>query len=260
MQAFAASLGYIGTPYHGWQWQRNLPTVQGELEQALSQIANQTVSVSAAGRTDRGVHATAQIVAFQTSSVRDADTWKRGLNGLTPDTIQVNWVQPVANDFHPRYSALAREYTYLFSDRGANDLFARGRSWVLPRRLDADLMHQAAQTLVGEHDFSSFRGAGCQSLTPMRRVNSCRVSRHGDVVAMTIEANAFVLHMVRNIARGLIEVSELQRTTHLAELLAQTDRNLLGPTAPPEGLYFTNVLYSGQNFPSPAKPTVVTLA
>ena len=260
MFTFALSVAYVGTAYHGWQLQPNLPTIQGQLEQAVSKIADEAVQVAAAGSTDSGVHATNQIVRFQTNSPRDPQVWLRGLNGLTPADIQINWVRQVEASFHPRYAALSREYTYLFADTPAPDVLGHERTWQVKQRLDADLMHRAGQALIGEQDFSSFRGAQCQSITPMRRVNRLEVRRHGDVVAMTIEANAFVLHMVRNIAAGLVEASERQQTEHLAHLLRLRDRTALGVTAPAAGLYFTGVDYLDHEFPPGPKPTVVRLS
>lgn len=255
MTLWALGLSYNGTHLHGWQRQHNLPTVQGELERALSRIADHTVTSHVAGRTDRGVHASGQVVSFETSAQRAAGDWLRGLNGLTDEALRVDWVAPAPDAFHPRYSATARSYQYVYLDRGAtaaNDPFVSNLTWCT-RSLDADAMHRAGQLLLGEHDFSSFRGAGCQSATPVRRVNALSVQRQDNRVVMSIEANAFVLHMVRNIARALHDIGRGE-DLNLAALLRARDRTLLGATAPPGGLYLTQVHYPQFALPAPAAP------
>lgn len=255
MNTWALGVSYDGTPFHGWQLQNHVPTVQGELEQALGKIADEPVRVHAAGRTDRGVHATSQVVGFRTNQDRSSETWLRGLNGLTAESVRVQWVRAVDSDFHARYSAVARRYHYVYidDDRYADPLF-RDRAWHC-RALDADTMHRDAQALVGEQDFTSFRAAGCQSTTPMRRVNGCLVTRSGRFVVMEIQANAFLLHMVRNIASALHDVGRDAGARSIADVLAAKDRSRLGITAPAEGLYFTDVAYNGYEFPQGRLPT-----
>ena len=175
---FAFCVQYHGGAFRGWQRQHGQASIQGELERALGIIANEPIALRAAGRTDAGVHGTGQIAAFSTNADRPVDQWLRGVNGLTPATIQVSWFKPVAAEFHPRFDAVARRYTYLFHDRGRSNPFMSDLAWCTDA-LDENAMHVAAQTLLGEHDFSSFRGAGCQSLTPMRRVDRCEVRREG---------------------------------------------------------------------------------
>ena len=260
-QHYAFGVSYLGSAYHGWQVQQQHSTVQGELEAALSKVADQPIHIVAAGRTDKGVHATGQVAGFATTAQRDPYVWLRALNGLTPDDIYVHWLTPVPANFHPRYSAVARRYRYVFAD-GKPNVFRADRAWLVrepggdeANLLDADLMHRCAQTLVGEHDFSSFRGAGCQSLTPMRRVNFARVWRREDLVYMEIEANAFVLHMVRNIARGLVDASRQKDDQLMLKLLELRDRTALGPTAPATGLALIGVHYPdfvAPNGPLPA--------
>ncbi len=250
MTDYALGISYDGSQFHGWQRQPELPTVQGALEQALSQIADNPVTIAVAGRTDTGVHATGQVAGFKSAASRSLNDWLRGLNALTPDAIRVNWVTPVPSGFHPRYSAVARRYVYLFHDDDARHPHLHGHVWQCAS-LDADAMHRAAQHLVGEHDFSSFRGAGCQSLTPMRRVNRVAVTRRDRWVLMDIEANAFVLHMVRNIARALHDVGT-GSGLDVARLLLAADRRQLGATAPPDGLYFARVVYPDVSLPPPA--------
>ena len=258
LQHYALGITYDGAAFHGWQRQTDLPTVQGTLEQALSRVADHAVTVRVAGRTDAGVHATGQVAAFTSAADRSQRDWLRGVNALTPATLRVDWVQPIAAEFHPRYSASARRYVYLYHDAGNAHPLLSNRVWSCGP-LDADAMHRAAQVLLGEHDFSAFRAAGCQSLTPMRRVNRCDVLRRGEFVVMQIEANAFLLHMVRNIARGLHDVGALAAGSlppgatpgDVAELLASRDRTRLGATAPPDGLYLAAVAYPEYSLPEP---------
>ena len=251
MPKYAIGVSYDGAAFHGWQRQADLNTVQGVLEDAASRIANHSVQVHVAGRTDAGVHASGQVAAFSCAAPRELRDWQRGLNGLTPAAVRINWINVVDDTFHPRYSAVARRYVYLFHDIGFEDPLVSGRAWQCSP-LDVDAMHRSAQILVGEHDFSSFRGAGCQSLTPVRRLIHCVIRRHGHWVSMDIQANAFVLHMVRNIAAGLYGVGRAGADMSLEALLAAKDRALLGPTAPPHGLYLTGVSYPQFHLPDPA--------
>ena len=253
---FAFCVQYHGGSFRGWQRQQEHSSVQGELERALGTIANEPILLRAAGRTDAGVHATGQVAAFSTSADRPVAQWLRGVNGLTADAIQVDWLQRVADDFHPRFDAVARRYTYLFHDRGRSQPFLNELAWCTDA-LDENAMHVEAQALLGEHDFSSFRGAGCQSMTPMRRVDRCEVRREGDVVIMNIEANAFLLHMVRNIASGLHRVGSGASRGYIQELLTLKDRQQLGITAPAQGLYLAEVSYPRQQFPDPPLPPLI---
>ena len=253
---FAFCVQYHGGSFRGWQRQQEHSSVQGELERALSTVANEPIFLRAAGRTDAGVHATGQVAAFSTNADRPVAQWLRGVNGLTPDAIQVAWLRRVANDFHPRFDAVARRYTYLFHDRGGSQPFLNELAWCTDA-LDENAMHTQAQALLGEHDFTSFRGAGCQSLTPMRRVDRCEVRREGDMVIMNIEANAFLLHMVRNIASGLHKVGSGAPRGYIQELLTLKDRQQLGITAPAQGLYLAEVRYPKQQFPSSPLPPFI---
>ncbi len=245
----ACGIAYDGSAFHGWQRQTNLPTVQGELERAISTVADAPVTVVASGRTDRAVHALGQVATFDSPAQRDLDTWLRALNGLTPDAISVPWVQPVPDEFHARYSAVARRYCYVFSDAGHSNPLLAQRAWQT-RALDVDAMHRAGQLLLGEQDFSAVRGAGCQSLTPVRRVDQCVVRRQGGFVLLEIQANAFLLHMVRNIARLLHDVGRGEPIA-VTDLLLGRDRTRLGATAPAQGLYFARSVYAGVVFPLP---------
>ena len=253
---YAFCVQYQGTAFSGWQRQLGQMTVQGELERALGTIANAEVSVRAAGRTDAGVHAAGQIAGFSTEADRPAAQWLRGVNGLTPDDIHVPWIRQVSADFHPRFDAVSRRYTYLFHDQGRDNPFLNHLAWCTDS-LDDTAMHSAAQVLLGEHDFTSFRGAGCQSHTPMRRVDRCEVRREGDLVVMNIEANAFLLHMVRNIASALHQVGQGAGSEYLQELLLRRDRQQLGITGPAQGLYLADVSYPTYDFPAPPRVPLI---
>jgi len=239
---YALAVQYAGGDFCGWQRQPDVPTVQGTLEQAASKLADEPITLQVAGRTDAGVHAIGQISSFSSSRAPETRNWQRGLNALTPKSIHVSWVHVVPTEFHPRYDASSRRYTYVFYDQQRTDPFVAGLAWCCDP-LNVDAMHEQAQCLLGEQDFSSFRGAGCQSLTAMRRVDWVWVRRQGAYVVMDIEANAFLLHMVRNIASGLFSVGRGASNTYLADVLAARDRSVLGVTAPPQGLYLSQVRY-----------------
>ena len=240
----ALGVEYNGSGYKGWEKQPGQVTVQACLEQALSKIANTPISVAAAGRTDAGVHALGQVVHFDTNVVRDPYNWMLGTNSSLPKDIAVHWAEPVSEEFHSRFNAIARRYRYLILNRRARPgVLPTTVSWY-PRPLDAALMHESAQALLGEQDFSSFRAAACQSYTPMRRLDAIRVSRNLDVVTIEVEANAFLHHMVRNIAGVLIAVGAGERPVEwVAEVLAAKDRKAAGVTAEPYGLYLLEVKY-----------------
>ncbi len=253
---YAICVQYNGGQFNGWQRQPNLPTVQAELESALSQIANHSVTARVAGRTDAGVHANGQIVGFSSAAQRQLTDWLRGLRGLTGDSVHISWIREVDEGWHPRYTATARSYSYIFHDQGRSDPFVGTLAWCCDA-LNESRMHQQAQRLLGEHDFSSFRGANCQSLTPMRRVNRCEVRRDHQYVVMEIEANAFLLHMVRNIASALHAVGRGASEHYVRDLLLACDRAQLGITAPPQGLYLRSVRYPDYDLPPPPPPPLL---
>ena len=205
------------------------------------------MSVTAAGRTDAGVHALMQVAHFDSTAARTTRGWTLGANTELPPEITLLWAQPVPDSFHARYSALSRTYVYRIVNRPCRPALLRGlMCWVRPS-LEAEAMHSAAQALVGEHDFSSFRAAECQSPTALRRVTHIAVERAGAELALTIRANAFLHHMVRNIAGALIEVGTGKRPARwIAELLEARDRRLGAVTAPPQGLYLARVDYSAE--------------
>lgn len=240
----ALGIEYDGTAYSGWQYQSHADTVQGRLEAAASRVANATVEITCAGRTDAGVHATGQVVHFDTEAVRDRRSWALGINSNLPPDINVRWVREVPDEFHARYSAEARSYEYRILNRWVRPSLERHRAAWERVPLDSERMHAAGQALLGEHDFSGYRAVACQSRTPMRRVTHLEVMREGTHVVMRITANAFLHHMVRNIAGVLMAIGRGdQRTEWAAEVLAGRDRTLGGVTAPPQGLYFVNVQY-----------------
>ncbi len=242
----ALCIEYQGTGFNGWQAQKavGISTVQETLETALSQVADQAIKVHCAGRTDKGVHASAQIVHFETSNERPLKAWVKGCNALLPSTVVVRWAKHVEADFHARFSALSRCYCYLIYNNNIPSALLHGQvsSHFFP--LNEKSMHDAAQYLLGERDFSSFRGAGCQSNTAMRNVSCVKVERSGNFIKIEIKANAFLLHMVRNIVGALLEVGEgIRDPEWIRSLLEQKDRRQAGITAPPEGLYLIEVEY-----------------
>ena len=244
MPKLALGVEYLGTEYSGWQQQRHVRTVQATLEKALGLIAGVAVRTACAGRTDAGVHATQQTVSMDLPVHRPEKAWLLGTNSHLPRDVSVHWVAEVPANFHARHSALARRYLYLILNRKLPSALLPGQLVHEPRALNVAAMHEAAQALCGEHDFSSFRAAHCQSRTPMRNVHFIRVGRLGDLVTIDIQANAFLLRMVRNIAGLLMEVGAgRQPKEKVAELLLERDRRLLGKTAPAAGLYLIQVSY-----------------
>ncbi|MGQ0428487.1 MAG: tRNA pseudouridine(38-40) synthase TruA [Gammaproteobacteria bacterium] len=240
----AVGLEYDGTRYAGWQQQPGLSTVQDCLQRALSSVADHPVVAVGAGRTDAGVHAVRQVVHFDTTADRPLRGWVLGCNSLLPADVALNWALEVESSFHARHSALARTYRYCFLERPTRPALLRDRACWVREALDASAMHEAAQGLVGEHDFSSFRAVECQSATPMRRVEAISVRADGPLVTIEVTANAFLHHMVRNIAGTLREVGTGERSpASVAETLAARDRTQAGVTAPACGLYLWRVSY-----------------
>lgn len=240
----AAGVEYDGTGFYGWQRQRQSPTVQESVEQALSQVADHPVIVHCAGRTDTGVHARCQVVHFDTSAQRSERSWVLGANTVLHPGASILWVREVDERFHARFSATRRRYEYRILNRWVRPAIARGRVAWIRQPLDAGLMNEAAQQLVGEHDFSSFRARGCQARTPVRRLHSISVVRDGCEVRLDIQANAFVYHMVRNIAGALVAVGDQRRPpAWIGEILEARDRTIAGVTAPAQGLYFMSASY-----------------
>jgi tRNA pseudouridine38-40 synthase len=238
----ALALEYDGSPFHGWQSQPDGNGVQDALERALGAIAGTPVRAVAAGRTDAGVHATVQVVHFETDATRPDTAWLRGVNALLPGSIAVRWALPVDAEFHARFAATGRHYTYLLLDRPV-------------RPLAIEAMRTAADTLVGEHDFSAFRAAECQAKSPVKRLDRVSIAREDDLIRFELHADAFLQHMVRNIVGALVYVGDgRQAPAWLGELLAGRDRTRGAPTFAAAGLYLTGIDYSARwNLP----PTIV---
>lgn len=251
---YVIGVEYDGSGFHGWQTQRETPTVQATLERALGKVADHPVRVVCAGRTDTGVHARCQVVHFDSEAKREARSWVLGANSNLPPTVSVLWLQPVADDFHARFSALARTYRYRMINRWVRPAIDAGKATWERRPLDEQAMHRAAQALLGEHDFSAFRSAGCKASHPVREVQAIGVERRHHEVLISVTANAFLYHMVRNIAGSLVPIGTGERPAGwLAELLAGRDRNAAGVTAPPDGLYFEGVRYP-DHYGLPSRP------
>ena len=262
---YAAGIEYLGTRYAGWQAQPATVTHpkplthQGTLEHALAQIAAQPVATICAGRTDAGVHASAQVVHFDTTATRDTDKWLLGTNRFLPTDMSVQWVVAAPDHFHARYSATSRRYRYLIDNRRARSALHAARATPIYQALDVSLMHTGAQYLLGENDFTSFRSNECQSRTAMRHISEIHVQRFGDFVSIEIEGNAFLHHMVRNIAGSLLLVGRgIHPPAWIAELLAARNRALAGMTAPPQGLTLIAVRYPTE-FALPAPQTTYFL-
>ena len=244
MLRFALGLEYDGSVFRGWQAQSHARGIQSEVERALGCVANHRVEVTAAGRTDAGVHALLQVVHFDANVDRGERGWVLGANTHLPGQVSALWLRRVPGDFHARYSALERSYRYVILNRAARPAIARSHVCWVREPLAAERMHEAAQCLLGEHDFSSFRAAECQSRTPVRRLTAVRVTQTGAYVQIDVTANAFLQHMVRNIAGTLIAVGRgVRPVAWVAEVLAAGDRTRGGVTAPPQGLYLRAIRY-----------------
>ena len=240
----ALMVEYDGSQYHGWQAQTDLHTVQKSVEQALCRVADGEVEVVCAGRTDTGVHATSQIIHFDCKIERTIRAWIHGANSFLPKDVCVKWGREMPDAFHARYSALARRYRYVIYNAPIRPALLRCNVTWQYRPLEHRLMHEAAQSLIGEQDFTSFRSVECQSKTPMRNVHSLHVARNGDYIIIDISANAFLHHMVRNIAGVLIAVGSGRKpVSWVSEVLSAKDRRLGAETAPPYGLYLVGVDY-----------------
>jgi len=248
----ALGIEYDGSRFLGWQTQPGGGTVQDALEAALSGIAAAPVGVTCAGRTDRGVHGLGQVVHFDTAAERPDSAWVRGVNAMLPDAIAVLWAQPVAQDFHARYSALSRTYRYLLVNRPVRPaLEARYAGWH-HAPLAVERMREAAALLLGEHDFSAFRAAECQAKSPVRSLYAIGIERRGERIEFTLRANAWLQHMVRNIIGTLVYVGKGKRPPQWAgTVLDSRDRNLAAPTFGAQGLYLESVEYDARwNLPA----------
>jgi tRNA pseudouridine38-40 synthase len=243
----ALGIEYDGSRFLGWQTQPGGATAQDALEAALSAIAACEVRTTCAGRTDRGVHAREQVVHFDTDARRPDSAWVRGVNALLPEAIAVLWSHEVAADFHARYSALSRTYRYVLLSRPVRPALAARHAGWFHQSLDVEAMRIAAASLVGEHDFTSFRSSECQAKSPVRTIACLDIEQRGERVDFVIRANAFLQHMVRNIVGSLVYVGAgRQQAAWLAEVLEARNRALAAPTFAPEGLYLERVAYGSQ--------------
>ncbi len=244
MTKIALIIEYNGYHYSGWQRQESVATIQQQLERALTCIADESISVTCSGRTDAGVHALKQVVHFETNSNRETSAWTLGCNSILPDDISVTWAAEIDAEFNARFSAEKRTYQYVILNRRTRPgLFHGLVSWQC-RKLDEERMFRASRCLLGEHDFSSYRAVACQSKTPFRRVDKIGIDRYGDWLIISITANAFLHHMVRNIVGVLMEIGYGKQGVDWAErVLLAKDRTAGGVTAPAGGLYLSEVHY-----------------
>ena len=244
---FAVGVEYDGSRFCGWQTQNGVRTVQETVEAALSKVADRPVSVVCAGRTDSGVHALEQVIHFETDAQRPLRAWVYGGNANLPDDVALLWAKAVPDEFHARFSARQRHYRYVIFNRSVRTaVWAERATWCY-RPLEVEWMRRAAQHLVGEYDFTSFRARDCQAKNPVRTVTRLEVRRDGPRVILEVSANAFLKHMVRNIAGVLISVGSGKHPPAWAgEVLAARDRTLGGVTAPPQGLFFKQVDYPAE--------------
>lgn len=246
-QRIALGIRYDGAAYHGWQVQDELSTVQFALERALSRVANHPVNVVCAGRTDAGVHATSQIIHIDTDADRENRSWVFGANSNLPPDIRALWAKPVSLDFHARFSAMARRYRYLlYNDDIRPGILRHFVGWY-HKPLDEERMQTAANYLLGEHDFSAFRGAGCQAKHPVRTLREFIITRQRRLLIIEVQANAFLLHMVRNMVGTLLAVGSGDKSPEWVEqVLLLRDRREGGMTIAPSGLYLVSVDYPAE--------------
>lgn len=251
MPRIALGVSYDGRPWQGWQTQPHGITVQDALETALARFVAAPVQTMCAGRTDTGVHATAQVVHLDCDVNRSEESWVRGVNAHLPSSIAVQWARETPATFHARFSARSRAYTYvILNARVRRPLWAGRAGWVF-QPLDELAMCDAAQRFLGDHDFSSFRSSQCQAASPVRSVARSEIERRGDFVLFHVRANAFLHHMVRNMVGALIQVGQGREPVQFIDrLIAARDRTQGAPTFVPEGLYLTEVVYPEFDLPS----------
>ncbi len=245
MPRYKLTLEYDGTPFVGWQVQGNGVSVQGVLTVAIAAFCGESVHVQGAGRTDAGVHALGQVAHIELAKAWDPDTVRDAINArLRPHPVAVLQAEPAADDFDARFSAVKRHYVYRIINRRADLALEAGRAWRAPRPLDDGAMHDAAQRLVGHHDFTTFRAAECQAKSPVKTLDRLDVERHGDELRISASARSFLHHQVRSMAGSLVQVGEGKwSAADLALALAARDRKACGPVAPSDGLYLVKVDY-----------------
>lgn len=248
----ALGVEYAGTDFCGWQYQPHARNVQGALQKAVSKVANHPVEVYAAGRTDTGVHALNQVVHFDTEATREPRGWLLGINANLPKDVNVTWVRQVDDDFHARFTATKRSYRYLILNRLSRSSVYHQRMWWHYHPLDISRMQAAADQLVGRHDFSAFRASECQANSPIKTLDKIVVSRQQDIIAVDVEAQSFLHHMVRNLVGVMVAIGDSSKPVEWAgEVLRSVDRSQGGITAPADGLYLVDVQYPEQySFPA----------
>ena len=241
----ALGVEYLGTDFHGWQIQENgLRTVQGVVELALSKLADHSVRVFCSGRTDAGVHAKEQVIHFETDSIRESKAWLIGGNVNLPSDVNFTWAKEVSDDFHARFDAYARLYEYKIHNHPVRSSLKANYNLWEPRALDIKKIRKAADFLLGEHDFSAFRGNLCQAKSPIKTLESIEIIKTDDTILIKIKANAFLHHMVRNIVGTLLKIGRDEREVEwMLSVLESKDRKQAGPTADPQGLYFVKAYY-----------------
>jgi tRNA pseudouridine38-40 synthase len=254
----ALGIEYDGTSFAGWQSQAHRNTVQDALESALAAVAGIDIRTVCAGRTDAGVHALEQVVHFDVDLSRPITAWVRGVNAHLPSSVAVRWAQPVTEEFHARFSARGRSYRYLLLNRPVRPAILHSRVGWYHAPLDVDAMAGAAALLVGQHDFSAFRAAGCQAKSPIKTMHSMVIVRQDESIVFDFKANAFLHHMVRNLVGALVAIGRGQYPpAWAAELLAMRDRRLAPPTFDAAGLYFVGVDY-GSGWQLPQERRIMT--
>lgn len=248
MTRLALGVAYRGSAYCGWQRQARDDTVQARVEAALSQFADVPMTVTCAGRTDTGVHAINQVIHLDAPVVRDDASWVRGSNRYLPPDIALQWCQRVDDDFHARFGAIGRRYTYVLLESAVRPALEAGRVGWSFRPLDGQALRQAAQALIGEHDFSAFRSSQCQAASPVKQMRAIEIGRRGAYWRIDFHASAFLHHMVRNIVGCLVAIGSGKRdASWMAEVLASRDRDQAAPTFSPDGLYFVGPDYDARH-------------
>lgn len=243
----ALGIEYDGSSYCGWQSQPDGRTVQDVLQLALSQVAGESIAVIAAGRTDTGVHALEQVVHFDTQVMRPLTAWVRGANALLPSSVAVLWAHAVEDEFHARFSAQARSYSYYLYCRPVRSAVQYGKVGWFHQSLDIDSMRLAAQCLLGEHDFSAFRASACQAKSPVKSLSQVDIQEQGEFIRVDLTANAFLHHMVRNIVGCLVYVGKGRHPPQwLRQVLENRDRSHAAPTFAPDGLYLRRITYDAK--------------
>jgi tRNA pseudouridine38-40 synthase len=239
-------LEYDGTNYHGWQSQigSGMPTIQDVLEHSLKTFTGESIKTVSSGRTDAGVHALGHVANFTTTKTMPAEAWAPALNHMLPPDIRIQSSEEMPEDFHARFSASGKTYKYLILNRQAPSALSRNHVWHIGRKLNLSVMRRGAAFLVGKHDFSAFRGSGCGAKTPVRTIRSVSVRKRGEFVEILLQADAFLMHMARNIVGTLVEAGLGRfRAEEIKRILASKDRKIAGRTAPPQGLYLVEVYY-----------------